>query len=226
MAPLAYLAIYKACYQEQGGDPGASCFFSDTAAAADTAVADGVDIMSFSIGTAAAFDDPVDIAFLNAADAGVFVAQSAGNEGPAPFTTGGRRAVGHDRRGLDAERHGLRAGDARQCAGVDCGGLRVIRGGVHAAAVGNRAADAQRRRGRSDRRLHAAGRTRSTARSALVARGDCNFDVKVANASLAGAKGVIVYSQVGNPKVPMARRSDGATRRSRRSSSTTSRARP
>ena len=30
MAPLAYLAIYKACYQELGGDPGASCFFSDT----------------------------------------------------------------------------------------------------------------------------------------------------------------------------------------------------
>src|SRR4029450_9472690 len=35
------------------------------------------------------FDDPQDIAFLFAVDAGVFVARSAGNEGPAPGTNEG-----------------------------------------------------------------------------------------------------------------------------------------
>jgi subtilisin family serine protease len=87
MAPRAYLAIYKPCYEDEGGDQGASCFFSDSAAATDAAVADGVDVLSFSVGTAAAYTDPQDLAFLSAVDAGVFVSRSAGNEGPGPFTT-------------------------------------------------------------------------------------------------------------------------------------------
>ncbi len=86
IAPRARLAIYKACWQAPGA-PSSSCFFSDSAAAADAAVADGVDVINFSVGSAFAFNDPVDIAFLNAAAAGVFVAQAAGNEGPGPETT-------------------------------------------------------------------------------------------------------------------------------------------
>ena len=65
----------------------AGCYFSDTAAATDTAVADGVDIVSYSIGTAFDYVDPTDIAFLFAANAGVFVSRSAGNDGPGPETT-------------------------------------------------------------------------------------------------------------------------------------------
>ena len=52
-------------------------------AAIDQAVADGVDVINYSIsGTTTNFRDPVEIAFLFAADAGVFVAASAGNSGP------------------------------------------------------------------------------------------------------------------------------------------------
>ena len=87
MAPDAYVAIYKACFEDLGGDQGASCFFSDSAAATEAAVMDGVDVLSFSVGTAAAFNDPQDIAFLNAVADGVFVARSAGNEGPGPSST-------------------------------------------------------------------------------------------------------------------------------------------
>ena len=56
-------------------------------AAIDQAVADGVDVINYSIsGTRPNFADPVEIAFLFAADAGVFVAASAGNSGPATST--------------------------------------------------------------------------------------------------------------------------------------------
>jgi hypothetical protein len=59
---------------------------SDLVAAVDQAVADGVDVINYSIsGTTTNFLDPVEIAFLFAADSGVFVAASAGNSGP---TTG------------------------------------------------------------------------------------------------------------------------------------------
>jgi len=86
MAPRAYVANYKVCWQEIGA-PTASCAFSDSAAATDAAVADGVHILTFSVGTAASFTDPQDLAFLDAADAGVFIARSAGNEGPGPGST-------------------------------------------------------------------------------------------------------------------------------------------
>lgn len=56
-------------------------------AAIDQAVADGVDVLNFSIsGSTTNFRDAVEIAFLFAADAGVFVATSAGNSGPTTST--------------------------------------------------------------------------------------------------------------------------------------------
>ena len=56
-------------------------------AAIDQAVADGVDVINFSIsGSQTNFRDAVEIAFLYAADAGVFVAASAGNAGPTTST--------------------------------------------------------------------------------------------------------------------------------------------
>ena len=203
MAPLAYLAIYKACYQELGGDPGGSCFFSDSAAAADTAVADGVDILSFSIGTAAAFDDPVDIAFFNAADAGVFIAQSAGNEGPDPFTT----AAGEP--WVTTVAASTQDGTAfAQATRVNAPASIAADYASYEAVFTPPLSES----GPLKRNVAAADPIDACTplvnslnnRIALVARGACNFDVKVANASLAGAKGVIVYSQLGNPKVPMA----------------------
>ena len=63
------------------------CNTSDSVAAIDQAVADGVDVINYSIsGSTTSFLDPVEIAFFNAAAAGVFVAASAGNEGPGPGT--------------------------------------------------------------------------------------------------------------------------------------------
>jgi subtilisin family serine protease len=77
--------MYKALYSTQDAST-ASGFTSDLVAAIDQAVADGVDVINYSIsGTTTNFLDPVQVSFLFAADAGVFVSASAGNNGP---TTG------------------------------------------------------------------------------------------------------------------------------------------
>jgi subtilisin family serine protease len=84
IAPRARIAAYKVCWQFPAGG---SCTTVDSVAAIDQAVADGVDVINFSIsGSRTIFNDSVEIAFLFAADAGVFVAASAGNSGPAIST--------------------------------------------------------------------------------------------------------------------------------------------
>ncbi len=81
IAPRARVIAYAAC-----GDLG--CVTSDLVAAIDAAVADGVDVINYSIGGGASITDATDLAFLFAADAGVWVATSAGNGGPGPQTVG------------------------------------------------------------------------------------------------------------------------------------------
>ena len=81
MAPAAQIAAYKVCWT---GKSSTGCASSDSIAAIDDAVADGVDVINYSIGSGSESEvyDPVEFAFLNAAAAGVFVAASAGNSGP------------------------------------------------------------------------------------------------------------------------------------------------
>jgi subtilisin family serine protease len=81
IAPRARIIAYKGL-----GDLGG--FISDLAAAIDQAVADGVDVINYSIGGRAAGPGADEIAFLFAANAGVYVAASAGNSGPYPATLG------------------------------------------------------------------------------------------------------------------------------------------
>ena len=84
IAPRARIASYKVCWGNNGEG---GCAGVDNVAAIDQAVADGVDVINYSIsGTTTNFRDPVEIAFLFAADAGVFVAASAGNSGPTTST--------------------------------------------------------------------------------------------------------------------------------------------
>ena len=86
MAPRARIASYKALWSTQDAAT-ASGFTGDLVAAIDQAVADGVDVINYSIsGSSTNFADPVMISFLFAADAGVFVAASAGNSGPTTST--------------------------------------------------------------------------------------------------------------------------------------------
>jgi len=88
IAPRARIAVYKVCWGRSSDTVHKSgCYTSDSVAAIDDAVADGVDVINFSIsGSQTSFLDPVELAFLRAADAGVFVAASAGNSGPTTST--------------------------------------------------------------------------------------------------------------------------------------------
>ncbi|MEJ7707764.1 MAG: S8 family peptidase [Nocardioidaceae bacterium] len=86
MAPAAKIAVYKVCW-EAAVEENSGCYTSDTVSAINKAVQDGVDVINYSIsGSQDNFLDPVEIAFLGAASAGVFVAASAGNNGPVAAT--------------------------------------------------------------------------------------------------------------------------------------------
>ncbi len=88
VAPRARIAVYKICWEVvTNGTQGGSCATADSVAAIDDAIADGVDVINYSIsGSRTNFLDPVEVAFLFAADAGVAVATSAGNSGPTAST--------------------------------------------------------------------------------------------------------------------------------------------
>ena len=83
MAPGAWVIGYRVCLQQ-------GCFPSDSVAAVNQAIADGVDVLNFSIsGGNNAYADAVELAFLSAYGAGILVNASAGNAGPGP----GRRTT-------------------------------------------------------------------------------------------------------------------------------------
>ncbi|XP_061373947.1 subtilisin-like protease SBT1.3 [Gastrolobium bilobum] len=81
MAPGARIASYKVCWT--GG-----CFSSDILSAVDRAVADGVNVLSISLGggVSSYYHDSLSVAAFGAMEMGVFVSCSAGNAGPDPVT--------------------------------------------------------------------------------------------------------------------------------------------
>lgn len=84
VAPHANLIAYDVCDVE-------GCSAAAATAAIDQAIADGVDVINYSIGgwdPSAAWSDPDSLGFLAARAAGVFVATAAGNDGPWSETIG------------------------------------------------------------------------------------------------------------------------------------------
>ncbi|CAA0832194.1 subtilase 1.3 [Striga hermonthica] len=81
MAPGARLAAYKVCWA--GG-----CFSSDILSAIDRAVADGVHVLSISLGggVSSYYRDSLSVGTFAAMEKGVFVSCSAGNGGPDPIS--------------------------------------------------------------------------------------------------------------------------------------------
>ncbi|CAI7796663.1 unnamed protein product [Closterium sp. NIES-53] len=92
MAPGARLAMYKIFWQSNGYMYATS---PDIFSAIDQAVADGVDVLSLSLGGASPTDTYFDdVPFISVHAAGVFVAFAAGNEGrPSAFAATGYRTL-------------------------------------------------------------------------------------------------------------------------------------
>ena len=78
MAPHANIIAYDVCYED--GCPNAASL-----AAVQQAILDGVDVLNYSIGPNSAvnpYENPVELAMLDAMHAGILTATSAGNSGP------------------------------------------------------------------------------------------------------------------------------------------------
>ncbi|GII92421.1 S8 family serine peptidase [Sinosporangium siamense] len=81
IAPASHVSVYKVCGMN-------GCYQSDTTQAIGRAILDGVRVINFSVsGGSEPYSDPVELAFLDAYAAGVFVSASAGNAGPGAGTT-------------------------------------------------------------------------------------------------------------------------------------------
>ena len=86
VAPEAKLISYKICWEDTDPTTG-GCYTSASVAAIEKAIENNVDVLNYSIsGNNNSVVDPVALAFRSAAEAGIFVAASAGNSGPGPNT--------------------------------------------------------------------------------------------------------------------------------------------
>ncbi|MBB3220526.1 S8 family serine peptidase [Pseudoduganella umbonata] len=83
MAPRARIAVYKVCwsYRPFGAEVADACYDSDSVAAIEAAVTDGVDVLNYSITGGMSPLEPPEQAFRQAVAAGVFVAAAGGNFG-------------------------------------------------------------------------------------------------------------------------------------------------
>ncbi|MFD1099513.1 S8 family serine peptidase [Shewanella litorisediminis] len=99
VAPHANVIMYQVCHPGDGTlNQYAGCPGSALLAGVEDAIADGVDVINYSIGTAfGAFpwEDPVEMAFLGAREAGISVSASAGNSFDPSRSSQRRGAIDH-----------------------------------------------------------------------------------------------------------------------------------
>ncbi len=205
IAPRARVATYKVCWDDLTNTGDGGCASSDSAAAIDQAVFDGADVINFSIGGSSnSFSGPDDIAFLFAADAGVFVATSNGNAGPGAGTVGTPSGVPW-----------ITAVGATQDDGVYYADVTVNSpgsiAGTYTAVEGASPATLMDTGPITDDMTHSIpadgcgdtvgdgsgdpiGFDNTIDGIALVVRGGCTFSLKYNNASLSGASAIIVYT--------------------------------
>jgi len=94
VAPHANIVISQVCYDfnKPDGTIGSTCPNTGSINAVEEAIQEGiVDVLSYSIGpsggdSSSPWDDPGQVAFLSAVDAGIFVSTAAGNDGPGAST--------------------------------------------------------------------------------------------------------------------------------------------
>jgi len=217
MAPKARIATYKACWLRPGSTR-ASCNTSDLANAIDMAVADGVHIINYSVGSSLfTVTAPDDVALLAAAKAGVLAAVAAGNEGPnlqtitspagnpAVITTGASSRDGqHSLEALKVLSPPSVAGKYATKEAAFTPPL-IERDPIEAELVLVDDGDDSLPDGSTGSTADACEAIVNSAdvsgKIAFIERGGCNFDEKLANAEDAGAVAAVVYNTSGDPIV-------------------------
>jgi subtilisin family serine protease len=217
VAPRARIAVYKACWLRPG-DQRASCNTSDLANAIDAAVADGVDIINYSVGSSLLrVTAPDDVALLAATKAGVFTVVAAGNEGPNFGTIGSPAGGPWVITAAASTRDGQTSLEALEIkAPPVLAGRYAIkeanftpplaeRGPLSAALVladdDDDTLDSGAAGTTSDACEPLVNDADVTDNVALIQRGGCDFDLKIANAADAGAIAAIIYNIAGDPIV-------------------------
>ncbi|MGY8900905.1 MAG: S8 family serine peptidase [Paraglaciecola sp.] len=215
IAPRARVAMYKVCWNADYVSPEGvnerGCFFGDSMAAIDQAIVDGVDVINYSIGNSEDLTTPVYTAGLRAAQAGIFFAASAGNDGPdaatvsniAPWLTTVAAST-HDgtiyNSGVGATIDGEEQIFAATVADFSPA-LTDIEPVEAQLVIADPLLGCFEEEGVATPLINA---DQLAGRIALLSRGACAFVEKAERAQLAGAAGVIIYNTDGRPAFGMA----------------------
>lgn len=217
VAPHANLVIFYAC----SPDPNVLCQDSATSGSVDQAIQTGViDALNFSIsGGRSPWADPTSLAFLSAADAGIFVAAAAGNTGtsvpqPLPGTANHREpwvttvAAGTHTGGaigsmLSVTGPGTPPTNVTQVPLTEASGDTPLTTALPATTP--LVLSPQFHNADTTGTDGCSGYPSGTFTNAiaLLSRGGCNFTVKVANARTAGAVAAVISdNRVEGPFIP------------------------
>jgi subtilisin family serine protease len=217
IAPRARIAVYKACWLKPG-ESRATCATSDLARAIDAAVADGVDIINYSVGSLETdLTAPDDIALLNALDAGILSVVAAGNDGPETFTIGSPSSAPWVLTVGASTQTGTRFEEAIEILQpTDLSGQISMREAGFARSLADSGTveatlvltdDGQSALGGGGLgSIHDACEALINGSAlagavAMIERGGCEFQIKLERAEAAGAVAVVVYNTTGPPIV-------------------------
>ncbi|HUF37980.1 MAG TPA: S8 family serine peptidase [Anaerolineales bacterium] len=190
VAPHANIIAFKICSP--------SCPGSSAIAAVDHAIADGVHVLNYSIsGSDDPWNDPVDLAFLEAFNAGIFVSASAGNDGPGPSTVA---KTGPWNASVAASTHNRVIAHTIDVVGGATGMAAFPGAGtdIFSNITGVITYDPANLNG-----CAAFPANFFDGDIALIQRGACTFATKVNNAAAAGAPAVVVFNNAGGPPIAM-----------------------
>jgi hypothetical protein len=207
IAPRARISVYKVCwnsdYETPEGAKERGCFPSDSMAAIDQAVIDGVDVINFSIGGSRTdLTQPAAAAMLRATQAGVFVSVSAGNDGPeaetigtpAPWITTVAASTYNGTSKVIGKELNVNSGDAAGAVYVAVpAGFAPAANGLSGDVVASESVEAC---DADDGTNPIIGQASLAGKIALISRGSCSFTEKFLNAQEAGATAAIVYTYV------------------------------
>ena len=212
IAPRARIAVYKACWVRTN-EASSTCNTSDLANAIDAAVADGVHIINYSVGSSL-IDAiaPDDIALINASKAGVLTVVAAGNEGPNLATIGSPAGNPAVITAAASSRDGTHSLEAMQVTAPSSVADRyAVREASFTPALKDRDPieeqlilvddDDDTAGTANDACQPLINDSELSGRIAFIQRGGCDFDVKIQNAANAGAIAALVYNIAGDPIV-------------------------